>query len=210
VCTDTLSMKLSEYAQRHGMTYKGAWHRYKTGGIKGAYVDDTGHIWVPEPNEARLPYAAVYARVSSHPQADDLERQCQRMVQYANARGYQVVSVTKEIASGVNDERPKLTKVLQDETWGTLVVEHKDRLTRVGFGWFDVLLQSQGRKIDVANPVQDNVTDLTEDLLSILYSFAARLYGKRGAKSRAQKAANTLGAGTVKTAVHTTKSKVKE
>ena len=74
------------------------------------------------------------------------------MTVYANARGYQVVLIVKEVASGVNDKRPKLTKLLENPDWGTLVVEHKDRLTRVGFGWFEVLLSGQGRRIHVANP----------------------------------------------------------
>ncbi len=59
-----------------------------------------------------MPIAAVYARVSSHPQKDELDRQADRLVAYANARGYQVVAVVKEVASSVNDKRPHLTKLL--------------------------------------------------------------------------------------------------
>lgn len=103
---------------------------------------------------------------------------------YANARGYQVVAVVKEVASGVNDKRPRLTKLLSNPEWGTLVVEHKDRLSRVGFGWFEVLLQAQGKKIDVANPAQDDTSDLMADFMAIVYSFAAQMYGLRSAKHR--------------------------
>lgn len=183
---------MSEYAAAHSVTYKTAWNRYRSGKIPGAYLDDTGHVYVPHPNEVRLPVAAVYARVSSHPQKGDLERQAQRLVEYANARGYQVTHVVKEIASGVNDERPKLAKLLQSEDWGTLVVEHKDRLTRIGFNWFEVLLAQQGRKIDVANRAEEHSTDLMDDLVAVLYSFAARMYGQRGSRSRAKAAANAL------------------
>ncbi len=147
-------------------------------------MDSSGHIIVPEPETMLLPMAAIYARVSSHPQKDDLDRQAERLVTYANARGYQVVAVVKEVASGVNDNRPRLTKLLADPEWGTLIVEHKDRLTRTGFKWFEVLLQSQGKRIDVANPAQDDTSDLMTDFMSIVYSFAARMYGLRSAKGR--------------------------
>ncbi len=180
-------VKLSTYAKREGIGYRAAWDRFHNGRIPGATFDPSGHIYVPEPESMLLPMAAVYARVSSHPQKDDLDRQADRLVAYANARGYQVVAVVKEVASGVNDERPRLTKLLANPEWGTLVVEHKDRLSRVGFGWFEVLLQAQGKKIDVANPAQDDTSDLMADFMAIVYSFAARMYGLRSAKHRTKR-----------------------
>lgn len=177
-------MKLSEYARRRDIGYRAAWNRYKAGKIPGAYMDSTGHVVVPEPEDQRLPNAAVYARVSSHKQKDDLDRQAQRMVEYANAQGLSVVLVVKEIASGVNDDRKKLTELLNNGSWGTLVVEHKDRLSRVGFNWFEVLLSAQGRKVSVANRAEEDTRDLMEDFTSIVYSFATRMYGLRRAKDR--------------------------
>ncbi len=179
-------MKLSEYAERNGIQYRAAWNRFKAGKIPGACKDDNGHIVVPHPEVARIPIAAVYARVSSHKQKDDLDRQAKRMVEYANAQGLSVSRIVTEVASGVNDTRPKLTKLLQDDSWGTLVVEHKDRLSRVGFTWFEVLLEQQGRRISVANRAQEEKSDLLEDFTSIVYSFAARMYGLRRAKERSE------------------------
>ena len=106
------------------------------------------------------------------------------MVAFANAAGLSVVSVVREIASGVNDMRPKLTALLKDDSCGTLVVEHKDRLSRVGFGWFEVLLGLQGRQIMVADSATEDKSDLMEDFVSIIYSFATRLYGLRFARRR--------------------------
>lgn len=177
-------MKLSTYAKRHEITYRAAWQRFKDGRIAGAYKDDFGHVWVPDPKDTRRQKAAIYARVSSRPQRDDLDRQVDRMVAYATSRGYEVVKIVKEVASGVNDTRPKLTKLLQDDSWGTLIVEHRDRLTRVGFNWFDVLLAEQCRGVDVAVSAQEETSDLMSDFLSIIYSFAARLYGLRSARNR--------------------------
>jgi predicted site-specific integrase-resolvase len=71
--------------------------------------------------------------------------------------------------------------LLKEDSWGTLVVGHKDRLSRVGFGWFDVLLGSQGRRIVVAGAATEDKADLLDDFVSIIYSFAARLYGLQSA-----------------------------
>ena len=178
-------MKLSQYAEREGILYRSAWNRFKAGKIPGAYLKDDGHIFIPDPESVRLPQAVVYARVSSHKQRDDLDRQADRMVTYANAQGLSVIRVVKEVASGVNDSRSKLTSVLQDDSWGTLVVEHRDRLTRVGFNLLETLLTFEGRRISVANRAQERGDDLMEDFMSIVYSFSARLYGQRSARSKA-------------------------
>ncbi|QTG83059.1 IS607 family transposase [Arthrobacter crystallopoietes] len=180
-------MKLAQYAKKVGIGYRAAWNRYKAGRIEGAWQDEHGTIHVPDPASSLAPKAAVYARFSSHTRKADLERQAQRMTYYAPARGLQVVSVTKEVASGVNDSRPKLAKLLTSDDWGTLVVEHRDRLTRIGFNWFEVLRSQQGRRIDVANLAQEQTSDLMDGFLSIIYSFTARLYGLRGARNRSTK-----------------------
>ena len=186
-------MKLSQYAAQNGIKYRAAWNRYRAGKIEGAYLDESGHVVVPDPKHALVKKAAVYARVSSPKQRADLDRQAQRMVQFANAAGLSVAAVVTEVASGVNDSRPKLTKLLRDESWGTLVVEHKDRLSRVGFGWFEVLLGTQGRQIVVANSAEEEKADLMEDFVSIIYSFAARLYGLRAARTRTDSVLSALG-----------------
>jgi putative resolvase len=161
-----------------------AWNRYKAGKVEGAYLDESGHVVVPDPQHVLIGRAAVYARVSTRKQRDDLDRQARRMTAFANAAGLSVVAVIKEVASGVNDTRPKLTALLKEDSWGTLVVEHKGRLSRVGFGWFDVLLGLQGRRIVVADAATEEKADLLDDFVSIICSFAARLYGLRSARRR--------------------------
>lgn len=179
-------MKLSQYAKQEGIRYKSAYARYKKGRIPGAYKDQSGHIVVPQPKPTHHNKAAVYARVSTPKQKEDLDRQAKRLVEFANAQGLEVVSITKEVASGVNDTRPKLTKLLESDGWGVLVVEHKDRLSRVGYNWFEVLLNKQGRAIKVANRAEEEKADLLEDFVAIIYSFAARLYGLRAAQNKAK------------------------
>jgi putative resolvase len=95
-----------------------------------------------------------------------------------------VVAEVTEIASGLNDERPKLTKLLADARIGVLVVEHRDRLTHVGYGYLATLLEHQGRRVEAVFPT-DSGDDLVDDLVADITSMAAHLYGRRNAKRRA-------------------------
>jgi len=76
--------------------------------------------------------------------------------------------------------------MLNDATITRIVVEHKDRLTRFGFNDIELLLTQRGCIIEVVNLADDGKEDLVEDLVSIIYSFCARLYGKRRAKRKTE------------------------
>jgi putative resolvase len=56
------------------------------------------------------------------------------------------------------------------------------RSIRFGFRYLDVLLELQGRTIEVVNLAADGREDLLDDLVAIVYSFCARLYGQRRAE----------------------------
>jgi putative resolvase len=75
-----------------------------------------------------------------------------------------------------------------------IVVEHKDRLTRFGFRYIETLLDQQGRRVEVVNLADDGKEDLLEDLVSIIHSFCARLYGLRRAKRKTERIVKQLGA----------------
>jgi putative resolvase len=180
-------MKLSQYAKQQGISYRTALRWFRAGTIKG-YQAPTGTIIVTEGEKppVHLEKVAIYARVSSAEHKANLERQAERLLQYCEARGYQVVQVVKEIASGVNDSRPKLIGLLKDTSITLIVVEHRDRLTRFGFHYLETLLEVQGRKIEVVNVAEDDKEDLIADLVAIVYSFTARLYGQRRAKRKTE------------------------
>jgi putative resolvase len=93
-----------------------------------------------------------------------------------------VDKVVREIGSGVNDHRAKFLALLEDKRFTTIVVEHKDRATRFGFGYVDVLLHSQGRSLEVVNLAETDREALFHDLVSVIYWFAAQLYGRRRGK----------------------------
>ena len=115
---------LKEYGKEHGIKYRAAWNRFKKGKIPGAYQDEFGKILVPEIKDTRPEYTACYAWVSSAENKKNLETQAERLVAYSNAKGYQVPQVIKECASGLNDKRPKLLKLLKNDQVTRLVVEH--------------------------------------------------------------------------------------
>jgi len=108
---------------------------------------------------------------------------------YAEAKGYQIAYVVKEVASGVNDNRPKLKALLEKKDFDVLLVEHKDRLTRFGFGWFEVLCPF---RLEVVNVAENCTNDLMEDLVAILTSFSARLYGQRRGRKKTDAAIRAL------------------
>lgn len=126
----SLGLKLSEYAKQVGVTNKTAYHWWQAGQLD-AYQLPTGTIIVREAHPIASG-VALYALVSSADQKEDAARQMQRLHEYAAARGYQVATEVTEIASGLNDERPKLKQLLTNPKIGVLVVEHRDRLTRFG------------------------------------------------------------------------------
>jgi len=175
-------MKLSEYAKQVGVTYKTAYQWWKAGQLD-AYQRPTGTIIVREATPSATG-VALYARVSSAEQKADVTRQLHRLRDYAAARGYQVVAEVTEIASGLNDERPKLTQLLTDAQVGVIVVEHRDRLTRFGYGYLTALLEQAGRRVEAIYP-SDTDHELVDDVVAVITSMAARLYGRRNAKRRA-------------------------
>ena len=132
---------------------------------------------------------AVYARVSSHDQRADLDRQVARLTAWATTQNMAVSDVVLEIGSGMNGRRRKLSALLADPTVTTIVVEHRDRLARFGVEHLVAALSAQGRKIVVVDEGEVD-DDLVQDMTDVLTSFCARLYGRRGSRNRAQKALN--------------------
>jgi len=182
--TEQRYIKLSEYASNKSITYRTAWSHFKNGKIDGAYKDNSGNILVPVTSEVDYSKCVCYSRVSSHSMKDNLIRQQNRLEEFASSNGYEIIKSVKEVASGMNDERPKLIKLLLNDNWNTLIIEHKDRLTRFGFNYIKMLLESKGKKIVVVNQTNEDTSDLMEDLISIIYSFSARMYGLRRKKNK--------------------------
>jgi len=137
----------------------------------------------------------LYVRVSSHDQkkSGDLDRQKARLLDYATDKGYIIQHVRGEVASGVNDNRRQLKYALNDIIQGNssiIIVENKDRLTRFGFNYLKLLVESHNGRIEFVNQPEldtDFYGDLVQDLVSIMASFSAKIYGKRSKKNKEKK-----------------------
>ena len=177
-------MKLSAWARKNGISYQTAWNWFSSGQMPvPARQTPSGTILVDEP-VASEGTAALYARVSSYDQKADLDRQVARLSSFAAAHGLITGKVVTEVGSGMNGSRPKLLKLLRDRETSVLVVEHRDRLTRFGFDYLCAALTAQGRRIVVVDDSELN-DDLVRDMVEVLTSFCARLYGRRSAKHKA-------------------------
>jgi predicted site-specific integrase-resolvase len=187
-------MKLSEWAKIQGISYQAAWNQYKRKLIPGAYQLRSGTIIVPidSENTGRLEYTVCYARVSSSENRKNLESQATRLCAFCAAKGWIVKEVVKECASGLNDNRPKLTKLLKNPNITRIVIEHKDRLTRFGFNYIRLFKESQGCHIEVINEAGNDRDDLMQDFVSLVTGFTAKLYGQRRSRRKTEKLLNAL------------------
>lgn len=147
-----------------------------------------------EQEEREKNRVAVYCRVSSHDQKQkgDLERQVGRVLSYCVTKKYQVIQVFEEVGSGMSDERPKLKrlfKLIESGQIDRVVVEHKDRLCRFMFQFLVDYFASHGVQIEWVDEVlgKSYEEELVEDILSLMSSFSAKIYGKRSAENRKRK-----------------------
>jgi len=179
-------MRLSDYAKSKGISYKTAWRMWKRGELNASQLP-TGTIIVnTTTTNNSFEGVAIYARVSSAENKSNLNSQAERLVKYCEAKGYQIKFIVKEVGSGVNDNRKKLISLLNKDDYHLIVVEHKDRLTRVGFNYLKVLLNKQGKDIEVVNLAEEEKEDILQDFVSIITSFCAIIYGLRRRKRKTE------------------------
>lgn len=182
-------MNLSEWADRVGVNKHTAyrWWREGTLPVPARRVGRLILVDVEGAGPAGRGRTVLYARVSSHDQRADLDRQVARLSAWAACAGLPVDEVVTEVGSAVNGKRRKLARVLSDPTVTAVVVEYRDRLARFGVGHLEAALSAQGRRIVVVEPGEVD-EGLVRDMTEVLTWFCARLYGRRGARNRALKA----------------------
>lgn len=193
-------IKLTTFAKLNDVTPRTVWNWIYKGIVKYER-SSTNRVYIildDEQNSIKQPKVAIYARVSSSENKNNLEKQKDRLILYANAKGYKIDKIVTEIGSGLNDQRPKLEKLLTDKSIDIIIVEHKDRLARFGLNYIQKLLELDNRKIEIVNPQLNEKDDLMQDFVSIITSFCARLYGKRRSKRQTEMLINELNKNTEK------------
>lgn len=129
----------------------------------------------------------AYARVSSHDQKADLQRQAQVLELYCAEHGYKYELIT-DLGSGMNYYKKGLTtlihKILENNV-RRLILTHKDRLLRFGAELIFSICEAKGVEVVILNKGEEKASfeeDLAKDVLEIITVFSARLYGSRSRK----------------------------
>lgn len=130
----------------------------------------------------------AYARVSSHDQKRDLERQVKVLEQYCGSQGW-AFDVITDLGSGLNYHKRGLTRLIDDIVEGRvcrLVLTHKDRLLRFGAEIIFALCEARQVEVVILNRCDDLTfeEELAQDVLEIITVFSARLYGRRSHKNK--------------------------
>lgn len=133
----------------------------------------------------------VYARCSTHKQKENLDRQVARLLEYAVTLG-DTIELYKDIGSGLNENRlqfQRMLKRLGDPEVKKVLVEYKDRLCRYGFSTFKAYCQTLGIVVEVLEEKESVEFDqeFAEDIVALVASYSARLYGRRGGRKRSDK-----------------------
>ena len=130
----------------------------------------------------------AYARVSSHDQKSDLERQKEMLSIYCASQGWSF-EVIADLGSGMNYRKKGLKKLLEgiiEGTVGRLVLTHKDRLLRFGAELIFSICEEKGVEVVIINKGEEPSfeEELAQDVLEIITVFSARLYGSRSRKNK--------------------------
>ncbi len=130
----------------------------------------------------------IYTRVSTNNQKDDLKNQIEFLKNFANAKGIIIDEVISDIGSGLNYNRKKWNKLLEEcmeNKIDSILITHKDRFVRFGYNWFERFLTKFDTKIIVVNNESlSPQEELVQDIISILHVFSCRIYGLRKHKKK--------------------------
>jgi len=147
--------------------------------------------------DASVKPVSIYGRVSSHEQKQkgDLDRQLQRLSEYSAKKKYHVDYILKDVGSGLSDSRKGLLKLFSlvvEKQISKVVIEHRDRLTRFQYNFFEFFFDSYGVEIEVVEKknAEEN-EELVEDIMMLMASFSGKLYGRRSAKRRRKNESNS-------------------
>ena len=180
----------SEVAEIFGMSRSGVIKWIREGKIKAIEINGRWRIPYSEVERllsggGRLKQIAIYARVSSNTQKDNLERQLNALREWVK-KNYGDVSVVeiKDVGSGLKEDRRGLKKLIElarRKQIDAVVIAYKDRLTRFGFDYLVELFKAYGVDVVVAfqEEPKDYMQELVEDFVEIVKSFASRIYGHK-------------------------------
>lgn len=125
---------------------------------------------------------AIYGRVSTSKQENDLIRQLNDIRTFANKNGYQVTKEYSDVASGLSFDRKNFKDLLFEvinRKIKIVIISHKDRFTRISFDMWKELFEYFDCKIIVMNDTDNDDEGIFNDIISLLHCFAMKMYSKR-------------------------------
>ncbi|MFN3920402.1 MAG: IS607 family transposase [Methylohalobius sp.] len=130
----------------------------------------------------------AYCRVSSAAQKPELANQRRVLEAFVVAKGLANVEFIEEVGGGLNFKRKRFLELMDAigrREIKTLILAHRDRLTRFGFEWFEHYAAANGCEILVLN--QERLSpeqEMVQDLMTIVHRFSSRLYGLRNYRKK--------------------------
>jgi excisionase family DNA binding protein len=189
-------LRPKEVCQRLGISYPTLARWVKEGKIRAVRTAG-GKYRIPESEVRRIAEGApvskevravIYARVSPS-QKGDLEGQVQYLTQYCSSKGYKVVDVLSDVASGLKADRKGLLRLLDyvvNRQVDVVVVMYKDRLARFGLEYLEYFFRQYGVRVEAAlgDEPKESRQELVEDMVEVVSSLAGKLYGLRSRRRR--------------------------
>ncbi|MBK8510633.1 MAG: IS607 family transposase [Candidatus Competibacter sp.] len=134
----------------------------------------------------------AYCRVSSAAQKPDLANQRKVLEEFVVAKGLANVEFIEEVGGGLNFKRKRFLALMDEigrREIKTLILAHRDRLTRFGFEWFEHFAETNGCEVLVLN--QERLSpeqEMVQDLMTVVHCFSSRLYGLRNYRKKLDEA----------------------
>jgi putative resolvase len=126
----------------------------------------------------------LYARVSRRKQKKDLINQIQSLKSYCFQNGIIINGIYEDIASGMILERENLLLLIKEiinYKINSVIISHKDRLSRIGFKLFQRLFNEFGTEIIVINDLESISTEqeIFREIISLLHCYVMSMYSRR-------------------------------
>ena len=173
-----------EYQKRYNISPQLFYLWRTTGKLQTKELVKNHHlVWVEDEPSNNPRVVAVYGRVSTSKQKQDLSNQIDVLKKYVISNDSNP-KVFSDIGSGMNEKRLGLISLMNEIVQNKIskvVISHKDRLTRFGFGYLETIFKMYNTEIEIINLEDDKSfqEELTEDLIAIIHHFGMKFYGKR-------------------------------
>ena len=134
---------------------------------------------------------AIYARVSTVKQKDDLGRQINHLKIFAVDHNPKNLIVKSDMGSGLNDNRKELNQLInlvQNDKINRIFIMSKDRLTRFGFNYIKQICDFHNTEIVIVSDEENDKSlseELADDIIAMIHSSSGKLYGMRRKISKA-------------------------